>query len=121
MKILKIWSIIMFMAMALPMMAQDVTESDLEGVWVRYQSSGEFRPYRPNSEYSLQDPESVKFYLDNNTLSDDSLGVAYLLDPNNPTIPTAVTRINTINAVPPVSGLSGSSTTSISTWKLYPL
>lgn len=67
--------------MALPMMAQDITESDLEGVWVRYQSTGEFRPYKPDCGYSLQDPESVKFYIDNNTLGDDSLGVAYVLNP----------------------------------------
>jgi hypothetical protein len=81
MKTIKIWSMMVLMTMALPMMAQDITESDLEGIWVRYESNGEFRPYKPNCGYSLQDPESVKFYLDNNTLNDDSLGVAYVLNP----------------------------------------
>ncbi len=81
MKTIKIWSMMVLMTMALPMMAQDITESDLEGIWVRYESNGEFRPYKPNCGYSLQDPESVTFYLDNNTLNDDSLGVAYVLNP----------------------------------------
>lgn len=79
----KIWILFMILAMALPMMAQDITESDLEGVWVRYQSTGEFRPYKTDCGYSLQDPESVKFYIDNNTLGDDSLGVAYVLNPKH--------------------------------------
>ena len=72
----------------LPMMAvaQIDDETELIGIWKLTDSGGEFKNSSfGGKNFSMQKPEALKFYAECNTLGDDSLGVAYYVDPEYPT------------------------------------
>ena len=84
------WSMWTFMMIMLPLAAYsqdvDIDEADLVGRWTQTESEGEFvgRLYGEGVDYYVQKPDVISFYAENNTLGDDSLGVAYYYLPNYP-------------------------------------
>ena len=88
MKQLKILSIMFLAMMMMPLVAsaQIDDETELVGLWKLTDSGGEFKKNSfSNKKFSMQKPEALKFYAECNTLGDDSLGVAYYVDPEYPT------------------------------------
>lgn len=66
--------------------AQINDETELVGLWKLMDYGGEFKIKSSYSKnFSMQKPEALKFYAECNTLGDDSLGVAYYVDPEYPT------------------------------------